>query len=976
MSSFNAPPIPPPRKRSTTTPPSTLVSASVSTKNWYFRNPAHAFFPSYALMRSSDDKNHSFSSGVASSRPVDNVAEAPRIGAIGYNTFCTEESASKRGSASTFADFEPNLFASGSGYSASTSSAATDKRIIKDSQPARSLQKSALPMPRKGGGTVAQCPPASLCSEELNSDLATRNQFIISRRNRSYTFVFVALFVFVLIVAITFLIALALLTDGFKHITVDQRCRQRWNNMDTLPKSDMLDVAPNVRTNPLPAAEIVPKVDSGEKLAPRQPLPSAPVRTSNKNGNSGEKGENICLEAECVRIAANILTHMNNKIDPCDSFYNFACGGYSAIKQVPESEKKISVLTEARSRLRYEIKELLDDSDARAEDSSDLAKLVHIYYDSCMDDLAQDSLDLMPVFSLLSSFGGWALLQNARFEERDFHWEGIEGNMQMLGLDGMFSLAVKPIGGNKSVASLSIGPPKLLLGDRRLYALNLGRNEFLQNYRTYMMELIELMGADTEVLEPQINDILNFERKLANITVATVKSVQLSLSSLKIEAPEIAWKYLFNTVFAELPEGTSDEGDTDAIPFVVDMDYLQRLSTLLSNTKSQTINDYLMWKLIASFDLYLPQRYRTPHETLNTILRGVTVKPLWEECVNEVSDRMALPLAAMYARWYAGHRNVKAEDDAVDQLITDLRDALGQTLLNADWMDEATRAMAIGKLHKMKVSVDVLKGQPNEASVLQMFAGVRLVGNSYFDNNVAIRKAAARADFKKLRTGMGPRSGDFLGLLADLVPLHRYSSNEIILPSGLLQFPFFVSEAPPSISYGSFGAMLVREITHGFDDFGSNFDEDGLRRPWWQPATNKFFDSKKQCFIAQYDSKNEPLTGKQIDGKRTLRENIADNGALRTAYAAYNLHITRDSDSLKLPALTNFTEHQMYFIAFANTFCESVKVNSAQQLLASELTSPGAFRVDVPLQNFPAFAQAFNCPIGSGMNPYEKCRIW
>uniref|UniRef100_A0A914QTN8 Peptidase M13 C-terminal domain-containing protein n=1 Tax=Panagrolaimus davidi TaxID=227884 RepID=A0A914QTN8_9BILA len=113
-----------------------------------------------------------------------------------------------------------------------------------------------------------------------------------------------------------------------------------------------------------------------------------------------------------------------------------------------------------------------------------------------------------------------------------------------------------------------------------------------------------------------------------------------------------------------------------------------------------------------------------------------------------------------------------------------------------------------------------------------------------------------------------------------------------------------------------------------------------------------------------------------LDGKRTLRENIADNGSLRTAYAAYNLRLARQPDTLKLPALSNYTDHQLYFIAYANTYCESVKINSAQQLLDSEKTSPALFRVNIPLQNFPAFSQAFNCPIGSGMNPYEKCRIW
>lgn len=347
----------------------------------------------------------------------------------------------------------------------------------------------------------------------------------------------------------------------------------------------------------------------------------------------------------------------------------------------------------------------------------------------------------------------------------------------------------------------------------------------------------------------------------------------------------------------------------------VDMNYLQKLQQYLLTVSPQTVNDYMMWKVLTSFDKYLPQRYREPHETFDATLKGSTVKPLWEECINEVAERIPLPLASIYSKWYL--ENKRTGGAAIERLLTDLKVALQQTLLNADWMDESTRTAAIMKLKKLRIGVDIAKSLPNEHSILQPYSGVRLVGSTYFENNLALRKAEVRNELKELRQPLKPMV-EGIGLLSDLIPLHRYFQNEVVVPSGLLQFPFFVADAPSSLNYGSLASLIAREITHGFDEFGAQFDENGQRRVWWKEDTDRFFESKKQCFIAQYDSKNDPVSGKKLDGRKTLRENIADNGALRAAYAAYNQRISQQPENLVLPALNNFTDHQLFFLAFAN----------------------------------------------------------
>uniref|UniRef100_A0A914Z4E7 Uncharacterized protein n=1 Tax=Panagrolaimus superbus TaxID=310955 RepID=A0A914Z4E7_9BILA len=602
---------------------------------------------------------------------------------------------------------------------------------------------------------------------------------------------------------------------------------------------------------------------------------------------------------------------MNTKVNPCENFYEFACGSYNGIKQVPESEKKITLFTESRTRLKYEIRELIDDTSLRDSGNnnnnksiSDISKLVYIYYDSCMDDQAQDLLDLMPIFSLISSFGGWALLQNAKFEERDFSWEILETNLQIIGINGLFKFTIKqsmPItisnsGAANGAGYLIVSQPQLLLGDRKYYSNSLGKNEFLQNYRTYMMDLLELFGADSEASEPQLNNVLNFERKVANvslffcygtlrlekneillcvtitdnkflvtITTPSSKLVKVNIQTLKSKFPKIIWKNIFNNEFFNLLPGFTESN----LPLLVDMEYLQQLQVILSTTDSQTINDYLMWKLLSSFNAYLPQRYRIPHETITSVLKGQTIKPLWEECINEVIERLPIPMITIYNRLFNGGRYSKIERIEIEQIIKDLKEALSQIILNIDWMDEETRGAATEKLKHLKVNFNILKNFQShtfENEILTQFNGLKLIGNTYFENTISIRKLQQKNEFKKLNSSNFLNNFSSLTFEAfiELIPFNLYQTNEIILPTSLLQFPFYVLNAPNSINYGSIGAIISRELTHNFDDYGANFDEKGARKNWWKKDTIKFFDSKKQCFIAQYNNKADSISGKKV----------------------------------------------------------------------------------------------------------------
>lgn len=199
------------------------------------------------------------------------------------------------------------------------------------------------------------------------------------------------------------------------------------------------------------------------------------------------------------------------------------------------------------------------------------------------------------------------------------------------------------------------------------------------------------------------------------------------------------------------------------------------------------------------------------------------------------------------------------------------------------------------------------------------------------------------------------------------------SGNEIVFPAGIMQFPVFSSELPEYISYGSFGAVAGHELTHGFDDHGSEYDEHGVLRNWWDNTTRTNFDKKAQCFVKQYANYSVPdLDGKpvHVNGKLTLGENIADAGGLTAAYAAWQAREAASPNQI-LPGLEQFNKDQLFFLSYATWWCGKVRPAQALSLVYTDPHSPSDKRIIGTTSNSEAFRNAFNCKVKQ-----PTCELW
>ena len=209
----------------------------------------------------------------------------------------------------------------------------------------------------------------------------------------------------------------------------------------------------------------------------------------------------------------------------------------------------------------------------------------------------------------------------------------------------------------------------------------------------------------------------------------------------------------------------------------------------------------------------------------------------------------------------------------------------------------------------------------------------------------------------------------------NIIEIFYFNSFFKAITAALLQPPFFDPTLPSYLNYGAIGTVIGHELTHLFDDKGAQFDAGGNLVNWWSAATKSKFTQMTSCFVDQYESIVDQQTGVRLNGKRSLGENLSDNNGVRQAFLTMEGRLKREKVQ-KLPQMEHFTPKQLFFLFFAQVWCDQHRPKLKKTMLEQWTHMPGEYRINVPLSNLEQFSQAFNCPSGSRMNPVKKCRLW
>ncbi|ETV65165.1 hypothetical protein H257_18029 [Aphanomyces astaci] len=301
-------------------------------------------------------------------------------------------------------------------------------------------------------------------------------------------------------------------------------------------------------------------------------------------------------------------------------------------------------------------------------------------------------------------------------------------------------------------------------------------------------------------------------------------------------------------------------------------------------------------------------------------------------------------------------------------LVFKLEAAFKTRLESAEWLDDATRANAMDKLSKFS---HLLGGPKNPKT----YPTLTFDPKAYIANLNKVSAFDTTFNLDRIDTAVDKHLWNKLAVV--LNAFFQHSKNRILIPATFLQPPYFDPKADPSANYGAIGFIIGHEISHGFDNRGSRYDGDGKTKQWWTETTWKQFSEKAECFVEQYGSMDvkSDVTGDflgKLDGNTTLRENLADNGGVNTAYRAYRDYVHGEAETTKY---TKEAGEKMFWIKFAQSWCTKDSDRYLQSRL-NHIHPPGRHRVIGALQNSVDFAKVFNCPVDSPMNPTKKCVMW
>jgi len=701
-------------------------------------------------------------------------------------------------------------------------------------------------------------------------------------------------------------------------------------------------------------------------------------------------GKEVCTTPGCIQAANTILQNMDSTVDPCHDFYKYSCGGFNKKVRIPDDDFDISPFKLTQDKVLDQLRDILEanyTAAAAVEEDHDnprevdeAFRMAQNQYKACMDLDRLESLGLKPFADLLDGFGGWPVLQGASWDEAKFRWEDTIYQFRKQGFNTayeygyLFSLKISADSKNSSYRSIHFGEPWFHID--REYLVKGIYEENVRRYYDYMQQVAVLFGADSERAAVEMRDALLFEMKLADITLpremrrdANKFYNPLKLREMEGIAPVIDWtKYVNNVLTEDVAQVDGDERVIVSTP-----DYFRKLNRLLADEPKRNVANYLIWRAAQVSLSYLNKRARGIAEDYTRNVTGKPAKtPRWRHCIYVTQFGFRAALGKMYV---LKHFKEDAKQ-AMVQMVQYIKDEFRNILNDVDWMDDNTKSRAHAKLNAIKDYIAYPDELLDDTKVREVYQGLDdVTKDDFFKNKKRIDTWNVDRKWMKLREKVDKTDWKRHAFPYVVNAYYDAVENSIQFPAGILQGIFYDKNRPNYLNFGGIGIIVGHEITHGFDDQGRRYDDEGNLADWWEPETEERFVNKTKCIIYQYGNYTVKEVHMNLNGVNTQGENIADNGGIKEAYRGYNRWVEDHGEEQMLPGL-DLKPNQLFWVSAANVWCQKSRPKMMEHHITTGSHSPGQFRVKGPFSNFKDFVRDFKCPLGSPMNPVEKCQVW
>ena len=652
--------------------------------------------------------------------------------------------------------------------------------------------------------------------------------------------------------------------------------------------------------------------------------------------------------------AQNVKQNMDPSVNPGDDFWQYAVGGWLKANPLDKQHAENGAFTDLEELNNDRIKELImkyaEKQLPQGTDGQKIGALYRLY----MDSVSRNKLGYEPIMPYLKQVREVKTREQLLKLMCDFDAKGF--NTAPFGI----SLSLNPfnsseymIGGGHGGASL---PQEYYANPNEL------QKKTVEAKKALFKDFFKRVGYSDKEAKKKMEAEWAIEHAIG---IKTLNQVERRNPMATIHI--MSWQQLLNDF-----KGIDWVGYRDAMGMPKDIDQvnisqlepLHEVEKILANTSLDDLKSYVELQVIRSYGDFLSDAFNDRAFEAQKIISGVQEQqPRWKRAVATISANLGETIGKLYVQEYFP----ESSKQRVVRLVKDLQQAFEDRLKENTWMSDSTKAKALEKLHAMHINV----GYPDKWEDMEKFVDIREDQN-LVENFIRIGQETRAAMFRKYwhqpvdktRMVCTPQT-----VKAFYHPLF----NSINFPAAILQSPFFDVNADYASNYGAIGVVMGHEMTHGFDDQGCQFDKDGNLKNWWTADDKTNYDARTKV-IADWFSEQEAVPGLNVNGQKTLGENVSDNGGLKIAYRAYENRMKQEP----LNTVEGFTPAQRFYLAYARVWaCNSTPEYTAM-LVNSDVHSPARIRVMAALPQIDTWYDAFGIKQGDKMFiPKEKrALVW
>jgi putative endopeptidase len=638
---------------------------------------------------------------------------------------------------------------------------------------------------------------------------------------------------------------------------------------------------------------------------------------------------------------------LDRKADPCEDFYQFACGGWQANAVIaPDLSETMRSFVDIELRTEAYLHDVLEKARTSPGDDA-VMKQVGAYYAACMDEAGIERAGLKPIAPLLARI---AMVKDAR------SLSAAVSTLQPIGLNALFSFGPTEDFADvtKMIGGLDQGG--LTLPDRDYYLKDDDASKTLRTALVdYAAALLVVAGHTADAAKKEAGELLALETELAKVSKDKValrdpRGIynKIDRGGIVKAAPHFDWDGFFKTI-----------GQPGLVDITVSApDFLVGLDKLLVSTPPAVWRNYLTVMVLGGSADVLTKKVQDIAFKLEQKLSGAPEqRARWKRCITSTDRALPQSLGQIFVR----DRFPGASKQAAEEQIRAIVDAMGHNIDTLPWMDATTKAKAKTKV----TAIASLIGYP---ATWKTYA-FKIDQKAFAANVMGAQRERLAREVAKIGKPVDRTEWDISPSMVNAFyhPVH----NKIVFPAGILQTPFYQVDHSIPVNLGAIGMVVGHEVTHGFDDEGAQFDAVGNLANWWQPETEKQFKQRTKCVVDQYSA--YPAGGAKLNGALTSGENIADIGGVKLALAAYrNLR----ASAAETTVADGFTEDQQFFLSFGQTWCSKQRPEYEAKLVAIDPHSPPRWRVNGTVSATPDFAKAFHCKLGATLRPKNACVVW